>query len=186
MRMTALALVLLAPLVGAAGAGAAPAHRQIPTALHAHSTWSAGNLSLEDLAGLAHARGIEATLLADNHPQSFEYGVPLLRGLLRYRVGFPSVMSNGPKAFLQAVEAAGARQADVLILPGVEVVPHYFWTGSLFGGSPTMHNGQKNLFALGLYKPEDYLQLPVVGNAAAGPRWLSKPIVLHASRERAS
>lgn len=179
MRMTALALALLAPLAGAAAANAAPAYRQIPTALHVHSTWSSGTLPLEDLAGLAHARGIEAILLADNHLQSFEYGVPPLRGLLRYRVRFPSVVSNGPEAFLRAVETAGARQADVLIVPGVEVVPHYFWTGSLLDGSLTMHNGQKNLLALGLYRPEDYSELPAVGNTAAGPwsPWLVSPIL---------
>jgi hypothetical protein len=180
MRLTAAALAFLGQLVVAFAAGAAPAYRPIPTALHVHSTWSSGNLSLEDLARLARARGIEAILLADNHLQSFEYGLPPLRGLLRYRVRFPSVMSNGPEAFLGAVESAGTRHPDVVIVPGVEVIPQYFWTGSLLDGSLTMHNGQKNLLALGLYKPEDYWALPAVGNAAAGPwsPWLLSPSLL--------
>jgi hypothetical protein len=180
MRLTAVALALLAQLVVAGITRAAPAYRPIPTALHVHSTWSSGTLSLEDLAGLAGARGIEVILLADNHLQSFEYGLPPLRGLLRYRVRFPSVVSNGPEAFLQAVESVNARRRDVRIIPGVEVLPHYFWTGSLFDGSLTMHNGQKNLLALGLDRPEDYWDLPTVGNAAAGPwsPWLLSPILL--------
>ena len=180
MRLTGAALALLAQLVVAGTAGAAPAYRPIPTALHVHSTWSSGALSLEELAGLASARGIEVILLADNHLQSFEYGLPPLRGLLRYRARFPSVVSNGPEAFLKAVESVNARRRDVLILPGVEVLPHYFWTGSLFDGSLTMHNGQKNLLALGLDRPEDYWELPTVGNTAAGPwsLWLLSPILL--------
>jgi hypothetical protein len=180
MRLTAVALACLAQLAVAAVAGAAPAYRPIPTVLHVHSTWSSGTLSLEDLANLASTRGIEVILLADNHLQSFEYGLPPLRGLLRYRVRFPSVVTNGPEAFLKAVESANARRRDVLILPGVEVLPHYFWTGSLFDGSLTMHNGQKNILALGLGRPEDYRELPTVGNTAAAPwnPWLLSPILL--------
>ena len=183
MRLTAVALACLAQLAVAVVAGAAPAYRPIPTALHVHSTWSSGTLSLEDLASLASTRGIEVILLADNHLQSFEYGLPPLRRLLRYRVRFPSVVSNGPEAFLKAVESANARRRDVLILPGVEVLPHYFWTGSLFDGSLTMHDGQKNILALGLGRPEDYWELPTVGNTAAAPwslwsLWLLSPALL--------
>ena len=180
MRLTVVAVAVLAQLAVAVAASAAPAYRPIPTALHVHSTWSSGTLSLEDLAGLASTRGIEVILLADNHLQSFEYGLPPLRGLLRYRVRFPSVMSNGPEAFLKAVESANARRRDVLILPGVEVLPHYFWSGSLLDGSLTMHNGQKNILALGLSRPEDYRDLPTVGNTVAGPwnPWLLSPLLL--------
>ena len=180
MRLTAAALVCLGQLALAVAAAAAPAYRPIPVALHVHSTWSSGNLSLEDLATLASARGIEAVLLADNHLQRFEYGLSPLRGLLRYRVDYPSVVSKGPEAFLQAVESANARRRDVLIVPGVEVIPQYFWTGSLWDGSLTMHNGQKNLLALGLYTPEDYWELPAVGNTAAAPwsLWLLWPAFL--------
>jgi hypothetical protein len=158
----------------------APALHPVPTTLHVHSTWSTGVMSLDDLASLAGARGIEAVFLTDNHLQRFEYGLPPLRGLLRYRVEYPSVLSNGPAAFLRAVEAANARHKNVLIIPGVEAVPYYFWTGNPLDGTLTMHNAQKNLLALGLYKPEDYREMPVVGNAAAAPwsLWLVSPVLL--------
>jgi hypothetical protein len=161
----------------------APSLRPIPTALHVHSTWSTGNLPLDDLAAQARARGIEAIFLGENHLQRFEYGVFPLRGVLRHRVDYPSVLAKGPEAFLRAVEATNARQADVLIIPGVEVIPQYFWTGSLFDGSLTMHNAQKNLLVLGLYKPEDYRELPVVGNVGAArwslwSLWLLSPALL--------
>ena len=167
----------------ALAAPSATALRPVSTALHVHSRWSTGNLSLDDLASLASARGIEVVFLADNHLQRYEYGLPPLRGLLRYRVEYPSVLSNGPEAFLREVEAANARHTDVLIIPGVEVVPHYFWTGSLFGGTLTMHNAQKNILALGLYQPEDYREMPTVGNLRATPwslrsLWLASPALL--------
>jgi len=183
MRLTPAVMALLGQLVVAFATDAAPAYWPIPTALHVHSTWSSGSLALEDLAALARARGIEAVFLTDNHVQRFEYGLSPLRALLRYRVEYPSVLSNGPEAFLRAVESVNARRKDVLLVPGVEVVPQYFWTGSLLDGSLTMWNAQKNLLALGLYGPEDYWELPVVGNNAAAPwslwsLWLLSPALL--------
>ena len=160
-----------------------PVLRPVPTVLHAHSTWSTGNLSLDDLATLASARGIEAIFLTENHLQRFEYGVFPLRGVLRHVVEYPSVLAKGPEAFLRAVETTNARHTDVLIIPGVEVIPQYFWTGNLLDGTLTMHNAQKNLLALGLYNSEDYRELPVVGNAGAAPwslwtLWLLSPALL--------
>ncbi len=157
--------------------------RPIPAALHVHSTWSTGALSLDELARLASARGIEVVFLAENHLQRYEYGLPPLRGVLRYRVESPSVLSNSPEAFLRDVEATNARHPDVLFVPGVEIVPHYYWTGSLVNGTLTMHDAQKNLLALGLYRPEDYRTLPAAGNVGAAPwsvwsLWLLSPVLL--------
>jgi hypothetical protein len=175
--------LLLFFLMAPVGTLAGPPLRAIPTFLHAHSSWSTGDQSLDQLASRARAVGVEAIFLAENHLQRYEYGLPPLRGLLRYRVEYPSILQKGPEAFLKAVEATNGRQKEVLIIPGAEVIPHYFWTGNILRGTLTMYNAQKNLLALGLYRPEDYWQLPVVGNTAAtgwGPYslWLLAPILL--------
>ena len=157
--------------------------RQIPTVIHAHSTWSTGDHSLEQLAARAKDRGVEAVFLAENHLQRFEYGLFPLRNILRYRVEYPSLLSRGPEPFLKAVEAANARQKDVLLIPGTEVIPHYYWTGNLFGQTLTMHNAQKNILALGLSHAEDYRGIPAVGNVDAAPwslrsLWFLSPVAL--------
>ncbi len=144
--------------------------RPVSAVVHAHSTWSSGDLTLDELITRARAVGIEAIFLTENHLHRFEYGVPPLRNLLRYRVEYPSLLSRGPAAFLEAVRVANARQKEVLLIPGAEVIPHYYWTGNLLQGTLTMHNAQKNLLAFGLNRPEDYRELPVVGNAGAA-RW---------------
>jgi len=174
---------VLGAALWAVAAQPTPPLRPVPTLLHAHSTWSTGNLSLDDLATLASARGVEAIFLTENHLQRFEYGVFPLRGVLRYAVDYPSVLAKSPESFLRAVEATNARHGDVLIIPGTEVMPQYFWTGNLLDGSLTMHNAQKNLLALGLYTSDDYRELPVVGNAGAAPwslwtLWLLSPALL--------
>ena len=50
------------------------------------------------------------------------------------------------------------------MIPGVEVAPHYYWTGSLLSGDLTMHNSQRNLLVFGLPKGDDYTGLPASGN----------------------
>jgi hypothetical protein len=76
----------------------------------------------------------------------------------------PSVLEYGTGRFLREVEAVQARHPGVLLVPGVEVAPHYYWTGSLIRGNLTMHNSQKNLLVLGLQSAGDYDSLPVLGN----------------------
>jgi hypothetical protein len=174
---------LVGPFPEAAAVQPTPILRPVATVLHAHSTWSSGALSLEDLIAQARGRNVEAVFLAENHLQRFEYGLPPLRTLLRHRVEYPSVLPKDPRAFLAAVHAANEKQRDVLIIPGVETIPHYFWTGNLLGGTLTMHNAQKNVLALGLYRAEDYQALPVVGNDGSarwglGSLWLISPLLL--------
>ena len=183
MRVGMVTIWLVSLLLSGTLVQAEPTLRQFPAVLHAHSVWSTGDQTLDQLVTRARERGIEAVFLAENHLQRFEYGLPPLRGLLRYRVDFPAVLSKGPEAFLAAVESVNARQQDVVLIPGVEVVPHYFWTGHLLAGTLTMHNAQKDLLALGLYRPEDYWELPVVGNVHGAPwgfssLWLLSPALL--------
>jgi len=144
--------------------------RPVQTMMHAHTTWSTGDLSLDELVARARAIGVEAVFLTENQLLRFEYGLPPLRHLLRYRVDYPSLLSRGPEAFLAAIKAVNARQQHVLLIPGAEVIPEYYWTGNLFAGTLTMHDAQKNILVFGLYQPEDYRELPAVGNLGAA-RW---------------
>ncbi len=157
--------------------------RQVPAVVHAHSTWSSGDLTLEELIDRARAVDVEAIFLTENHLLRYEYGLPPLRNILRYHVDYPSLLSRGPEAFLQAVREANAHQQDVLLIPGAQLSPHYYWTGSLLRRTLTMHNTQKDILALGLYRAGDYQDLPAVGNPGAerwgvASLWLLSPAVL--------
>jgi len=182
-RAGCLTLALVALLLGLSLAQAAGPLRQFPAAVHVHSTWSSGTQTLDELIARARAVGVEAIFLTENHLLRYEYGLPPLRNILRYRVEFPSLLSRGPEAFLQAVQEVNARQKDVLVIPGAQVIPHYYWTGSLLQRTLTMHDTQKDILALGLYRAEDYRNLPAVGNLGAarwGPAslWLFWPAAL--------
>ncbi|TAJ07286.1 MAG: hypothetical protein EPO61_15115 [Nitrospirae bacterium] len=141
-----------------------PTLTPLVTSFHVHSRASTGDLSLDQVAEQAEAVGLDAVVLTDNFVLRYEYGLYPLRGLLKYTYSLHSVLDNGVERYLNDVAAAQARHPKVLLIPGVEAVPHYYWTGSLFEGNLTMHNSQKNILAFGLARAEDYAALPANGN----------------------
>jgi len=145
----------------------APSHQPLVAALHIHSAVSTGSLTLDELAERAERMGIDALILSENFVLRYEYGVPPLRGVFRRSLTLPSVVQYGIGRFLKEIEETQARHPRVLLVPGVEVAPHYYWTGSLLDRNLTMHNAQRNLLVVGLAREEDYLALPVIGNDGA-------------------
>jgi len=162
-RLTVILCLLALP---ARPAPAAQPDAGIPlvASFHVHSTVSTGDLTLEQVAQKAEALGLDAVVLTENFVLRYEYGLSPLRGLVKRTVSLPSVLDYGVERFLADVAAAQARHPTVLLVPGIEVTPHYYWTGSLFDRDLTMHNSQKNILVFGLARPEDYAALPVNGN----------------------
>lgn len=145
------------------------AEQRVPlrVAIHVHSTASTGTLSLEALADRAEHQGLDAIVLSDNFSLEYEYGLQPVRGLLKKTVSFPSVLSYGIERYLDEIQLVQARHPQLIIVPGVEVAPFYYWTGSLWRGDLTMHDAQRNLLVLGLTKAEDYRALPARGNPSS-------------------
>ncbi|NOS79060.1 MAG: hypothetical protein HOP35_14060 [Nitrospira sp.] len=136
-------------------------------AIHVHSTASTGTVSLEALAARAEQQGLDAIVLSDNFSLEYEYGLQPLPGLLKKAVSFPSVLSYGIERYLDEIKTVQARHPQLVIVPGVEVAPYYYWTGSLWRGDLTMHDAQRNLLVLGLTTAEGYRALPARGNPAS-------------------
>src|SRR5438128_481122 len=143
------------------------AWRPVTTVFHVHSDMSTGSDSLESLVAQARSYGIEAIILTDNFLLRFEYGLFPLRGLIRRTVTRSSIMSTGVDRYLEAIGEINRRHPEVVVIPGAEVVPHYYWTGSLFEKDLMMHDSQKNILVVGLPSETDYKRLPVAGNYAA-------------------
>jgi len=140
---------------------------QVKAAVHVHTDFSTGALGLEDVIKEARREGIDAVILSDNFLLRFEYGLFPLEGLVKKVVEKPSVLRAGVGRYLRAIEEAQARFPDVILIPGVEVIPYYYWSGSPFKGDLTLWNAQKNLLVVGLRHPEDYEGIPAIGNGQA-------------------
>jgi len=135
---------------------------QIPGVIHAHSTFSSGNYSLESLVSRAKEKGIKVLIPTDNNLVVMEYGLFPLRNLLKKRIEHKSVMKMGPEKYLEAINRINNEQDDVLVIPGIESSPFYYWTGSPFRGDFTANDYKKEMLLLGMMNPEDYLGLPLM------------------------
>ena len=168
-RLVVIGWLLAGVLTHAAGAEGL---ERLPAVLHLHSELSTGDFSLEQLTTMAEKQGIGALLLAENYRLQVEYGLPPFRALTRVVRNAPSVLDLGIDRYLARVAEANRANPRVLIVPGVEVVPHYHWTGSPLALDMTVHDTQKNILVFGL--PQHALgALPAAGNTRGELGWSS-------------
>jgi hypothetical protein len=59
----------------------------------------------------------------------------------------------------------------MILIPGCETSPFYYWTGSWFTGDLTAHEYDRRLLLVNLQAPEDYRSLPVAGNEFSFRYW---------------
>lgn len=154
-----LVVLVLVVLVGAAAP--AVALERVRGVVHVHSALSTGDFTLEALVGLAERQGIEALLLAENYHLRVEYGLPPFRALTRVAREERSVSDDYP----DLVAGIQRRLPHVVLVPGVEVMPHYYWTGSPAALDLTVHDLQKNLLVFGVTDPAALRTLPLPGHA---------------------
>jgi hypothetical protein len=139
----------------------------LPAVVHLHSDLSTGEYTLEELADMAERQGIGALLLSENYLNRVDYGLPPFRALTRVSQGSPSVHDR-LAGYFDRVERARAARPGVLLVPGVEVMPHYRWTGSPFTLELLVTDTQKNLLVWGLTDRATLAAIPTIGNADGG------------------
>jgi hypothetical protein len=147
-------------------ARAAERYEALPAIVHVHSDLSTGELSLEELADLAERQGLGAILLSENYLNRVEYSLPPFRALTRVTYESRSIRGRLDEYFARVAQTRAAHPR-VLMVPGVEVMPHYFWSGSLLTMAVTLHDTQKNLLVWGLDRAA-LAALPVIGNDRGG------------------
>lgn len=129
--------------------------------VHVHSKMSSsGSYSLPELTEVARNYGVDAIFLTDNLTHNIQYGIAPLRHILWWGYSRDSVLTVGPEKYLDRIAAENRRQSDVLYVPGVEVCPRFYWTGSLFGGDPVCHDHQRNLIVLGVDDAGIFKRIP--------------------------
>jgi len=68
----------------------------------------------------------------------------------------------GSEKYLAEIERLNRQQPSVLIIPGIQSSPFYYWTGKPFGKGLTAHNFRKELLIVGVSNPDDYYNLPLL------------------------
>ena len=140
---------------------------QLPGVIHVHSTFSSGKYSIGELLSKAEGKGIEVLLLTDTYQSVMEYGLFPFNNLIKRREERQSVIKAGLENYLTEIERFNQRQQSVIIIPGVESSPFYYWTGNPFGKGLTAHDFHKDMLIVGMSNPDDYYSLPSLHGPAS-------------------
>lgn len=160
-RIPALFLLMLHCLCQA---GVAEELIQAKAAIHISSTISDGKFSVPEIVEIAKQNGIKILILTERDFMRWQYGLWPLRRIISKTVVMNSVFTYGIKRYLKEIEEAEGRNPGLVIMPGVESSPFYYWEGNPFKGNLKMRDWHKHMLAMGLYKAEDYKNLPSVSN----------------------
>jgi hypothetical protein len=139
-------------------------YQQIAGVMDTRTTFSDGKYSIEELVLLARQRGFNVLFINDHDRMAMEYGLPPLRNILKKTVEQNSINKQGAVKFIQAIREAEQKYPDMIIIPGSETVPFYYWTGNPITGGLTAHNHEKRLLTVGMQNAEDYENLPILHN----------------------
>ncbi len=144
---------------------------QVPAGIHFDSDVSGGKYSVEELAKICREEDVVVAIVTDHDNMRVEYGVFPLRKVTGFLVrkltgkGERNSISNfGAENYFRLFEEVDARYPDLILIPGVEAIPFYYWEGSPWRGNLRLMRLHEHLLVIGLKNAEDYQHLPSIAN----------------------
>ena len=139
-------------------------YQQVAGFIDLRTTYSDGAHDLNFLIKLAKERGFDVLFINDHDRMAMEYGIFPFRNILRKREELSSVNSRGADKYFQGIKLAAQQHPEIILIPGSETAPFYYWTGSPLKNNLTAHNWERHLLIMGLENPQDYKNLPILHN----------------------
>lgn len=149
--------------------GGAPAYLQVAGLIDTRTTFSDGVYDVASLARLARERGFEVLIVNDHDRMVMEYGLPPFRNIFKKRVELNSINRQGAERYLDAIKKAQQEYPEIILIPGSQSAPFYYWKGSPLSKDLTAHDHEKRLLTIALATPEAYRDLPVIHNGFTHP-----------------
>jgi len=167
-KICVLSLVLtLFTIVGIIPANGEPQdYFQISGLIDLRTDFSDGSHSLEYVIKLAKKRGFNVLFLNEHDLQTVEFGLWPLRSIFKKKENRSSLLKNGVKSYLSQIQTASNQFPEMILIPGTESSPFYYWKGSLFKKNLTLCDYEKHLLIVGFEKEKDYEDLPIIHNKA--------------------
>jgi hypothetical protein len=138
-------------------------YQPLSSALHVHSRFSNGQYEIFELAAYAHQRKIDVLGITDSFLTRVRYGIGPWKKLISRVIERDSVLSRGIDKYLGQVATAQRQFPNVLLVPGLEVAPHYFWQGS-YGNELRLFGFDRHFTIFGLRETVAIQNLPVIEN----------------------
>ena len=141
------------------------------------SRFSTGCSSVQELMTQAEANGLDGLLLGDHDRKSIQYGLPYVERIIRMKMGSPALLDNGAATYLSEINQIDQTDDTLVLVPGVESAPFYYWTGNPLDMDLVAHNWDKHLLVIGLPNSRDYEELPIL-NSSLTTRYLEEGYLL--------
>lgn len=125
---------------------------------------SAGVTNFRDTAQLAKNADIDFVVFSDQFLVKAEYGFLPLKNVLKFSRSRPSIVTFGIDKYLEQIKQADREFPDMILIPGADIAPHYFWTGNPFSANFATNQFSEQLTIFGPTDPELYRGLPVIHN----------------------
>ena len=141
--------------------------------IHLDTIVSCGDFTPAEMAQFLQENDIEVGVFTDHDTVKWDYGFFPAQWITGKLTGWAiaaafgrseSVQSYGAEAYVSEINALNEATDDIILLPGVQAIPFFWWEGSLLFNSLSIHNAYKHLLAFGFDDPKAYEQLPSVGN----------------------
>jgi len=139
-------------------------YQPLRAALHVHSQFSDGDYGITELASFAHRDRIDVLGITDSFLTRVRYGIGPLRKLISRSRLRPGVLDQGIENYLASADEAHNQFKDVIILPGLEAAPSYYWLGTP-GTDLRLYDFDHHILIFGLSDPRAIANLPVIENA---------------------
>ena len=140
-------------------------YQQWELAADVKSRFSTGCSSVQELMTQAEARGLDGLLFGDHDRKSIQYGVPYVERILRIKMGSPSLLDNGAATYLSEINQIDKTDDTLVLVPGVESSPFYYWTGNPLDQNLVAHDWDKHLLIIGLPNSRNYEELPTLNSS---------------------
>jgi hypothetical protein len=155
------ALLLLCSLLIVFPSSALGLYIQIDGIADIKSNFSEGCSSITDIASQAERQKIDVVLFGDFARNSIEFGVKPFERIFKDIHQGRSVLDRGVGGYISEIKDNDRKFENTLLIPGVETIPFYFWTGSNYDKNLTAHNRDKHLLVFGMPSAQSYEQLPL-------------------------
>jgi hypothetical protein len=157
--------------------GAQAEYPQWDLAADVKSRFSTGCSSVQELMTQAEANGLDGLLFGDHDRKSIQYGIPYVERIIRMKMGSPALLDNGAATYLSEINQIDQTDGTLVLVPGVESAPFYYWTGNPLDVNLVAHNWDKQLLIVGLPNSRDYEELPIL-NSSFTTRYLEDGYLL--------
>ena len=154
-------LVLLGALGAIYPSSALALYIQIDGVADIKTNFSEGCSSIQDLANQAERQKIDVVMFGDYARNSMEFGIKPFERIFKNIIHGPSVLDGGAGGYISEIKENDRQFERTLLIPGVETIPFYFWTGSNYDKNLTAHNWDKHLLVFGMDTAQDFEQLPL-------------------------